>query len=157
MKRGGTSQRKRKYILPDTGKEYVPPPEGHVVWYCKLCRATKMYDASAACKWLIARGKMTDDSCDCLCHGKKAIARSECTCTPCAWLFCQCYCLCDCHFETGWRKEKCNCMPCFPCRMGIPDASKSAPWAECGGQRMCHFGKRCRRKDTCGYKHDLTD
>ena len=69
------------------------------------------------------------------------------------WLSCSCRCQCDCHFEKRWNKSECVCKPCGVCGTGgiMPP---NGPVANCGRQRLCHFGERCYKKDDgCGFKH----
>jgi hypothetical protein len=70
------------------------------------------------------------------------------------WLDCTCRCFCDCHSTQRWNKHDCTCKPCYICKKGAPGMPLHGPLASCGKQRMCHFGTKCRKKDTsCGFLH----
>lgn len=72
-----------------------------------------------------------------------------------SYLDCTCGCKCDCHSTTRWNAEDCICKPCFICQVGAPGMPLKGPMASCGRQRLCHFGMRCRKKDTsCGFLHE---
>jgi hypothetical protein len=72
-----------------------------------------------------------------------------------SYLDCKCGCKCDCHTTRRWNKADCICQPCGICRVGAPGMPTNGPMASCGNQRLCHFGMRCRNKDTtCGFLHE---
>jgi len=90
------------------------------------------------------------------CKGcKKTINYREPSGETASYLNCTCGCKCECHSTTRWNKSDCICKPCFICQVGAPGMPLNGPIASCGRQRLCHFGMRCRKKDTsCGFLHE---